>query len=155
MNLKSFTKYLATGEYVPTADAAPFDLAAHDRRFHPKGYKPGDPCKVREQLDAGNISDMAIAEAERTEASEAAPLSVDDRIGVKNNNGSVWYGKVIEVKSPQTVRVAGIGKSTGIKMDVDMEEVDSVLSPDPDTEGQMYYKPAKEYFAEKKKWGTD
>lgn len=174
MNLKSFTKYLATGEYVPTADAASFALDAgidwkadqlvqetlehHDRRFHPNGYKEGDKCNFRERLDRGDLTDMFLDDirfdAEAEEESSSAPLSVDDRIGVKNNNGSVWYAKVIEVKSPKTVRVAGIGKSEGIKMDVDMDEVDSVLVPDPDTEGQMYYKPAKEYFAEGKNSGT-
>lgn len=48
-------KYLAL-------DAAPVDLAAHDRRFHPNGYKPGSPCKVRKSLDKGNIVDLFKAE---------------------------------------------------------------------------------------------
>ena len=71
MNIKSFTKYLATGEYVPTADAAPIDLAAHDRRFHPNGYKEGDRCDVRASLASGDVSDVALAKAEQNECAKS------------------------------------------------------------------------------------
>lgn len=44
----------------------PPNLAAHDARFHPKGYKPGDSCKYREALAKGDDADML----ENAEASE-------------------------------------------------------------------------------------
>lgn len=59
MNEKAFQKYLATGEYVPTEDAAPLtDLQKHDRRFHPNGFDPKQgKCKFREALAEGDIVD--------------------------------------------------------------------------------------------------
>lgn len=51
MDAKAFQRYLATGEYTPTEDAAPASLAAHDKRFHPEGFNPDkDSCKFRESL---------------------------------------------------------------------------------------------------------
>lgn len=68
MNEKSFTKYLATGEYVPTIDEAPLtDLERHDRRFHPQGYKEGDKCQYRERMAAGDYTDAELVDAEREE----------------------------------------------------------------------------------------
>ena len=63
MNERAFQRYLATGEYVPTEDAAPTSLEAHDRRFHPDGYKEGDSCKYREELARGDNADLVVAEA--------------------------------------------------------------------------------------------
>ena len=60
MNHKAFADYLATGNYTPTEDAAPKKdptLAAHDKRFHPQGYKDGDSCKFRDALARGDDAD--------------------------------------------------------------------------------------------------
>lgn len=90
MNLKSFTKYLATGEYVPTSDAAPFDLAAHDRRFHPHGFNPEtDECLVRRQLNKGDDVDDILA-AERDE--ESVPSYLPKGFHVVRNHS--WEDKI-------------------------------------------------------------
>lgn len=74
MNQKAFEKYLATGEYVPTEDARIADsdaikgsLEAHDRRFHPNGYKEGDHCDFRNHLAKGDFSDSSLFEGEDME----------------------------------------------------------------------------------------
>ena len=47
-------KYLAL-------DAAPVDLAAHDRRFHPNGYDPKrDSCGLRDNLDKDDKEDTLL-----------------------------------------------------------------------------------------------
>ena len=86
MNPKSFLEYLKTGAPVPTQDYEAWDLGyvpgrgypdydgyteiepwnrisktplqKHDEVYHPDGYKPGDVCKFRERLDAGDNGDM-------------------------------------------------------------------------------------------------
>ena len=71
MNQKAFEKYLATGEYVPTEDAAPkkrSSLAAHDKRFHPDGFDPKKGrCQFREAMAKGDKSDAALMAAEKKE----------------------------------------------------------------------------------------
>ena len=71
MNQKAFEKYLATGEYVPTEDAAPkkrTTLAVHDKRFHPNGFDPKrGRCQFREAMAKGDKSDAALMAAEKKE----------------------------------------------------------------------------------------
>ena len=69
MDAKAFHRYLATGVYVPTMDAAPLtDLEKHDRRFHPHGFDPRkDRCLFRERMAKGDDTDAALAEAEVAE----------------------------------------------------------------------------------------
>ena len=85
MNKSAFQKYLATGEYVPTLDAAPSSdgrapsrqtsLAAHDKRFHRYGFDPKkETCKFREEMAKGDRSDEGLAKAE---SEEAAPTPQD------------------------------------------------------------------------------
>jgi len=38
-------------------------LEEHDKKYHPGGYKEGDACKVREELEKGDASERALAEA--------------------------------------------------------------------------------------------
>ena len=58
MDNKRFTTYLLTGEYVPAEDAAPIDLAAHDKHWHPDGFDPKkDHCDFREKMKEGDKSD--------------------------------------------------------------------------------------------------
>ncbi len=67
-NYKKAKAYLAA----VAQDAAPVDLAAHDRRYHPNGYKPGDPCAVREAMrkvdEADTLSKEDLVAANRAEA---------------------------------------------------------------------------------------
>lgn len=71
---------------VPAADAGeaaipatggageePPSLAAHDLRFHPEGYRPGDRCKLREALARGDKADLVAAEEEEEEDMLSAP----------------------------------------------------------------------------------
>ncbi len=75
MNERAFQKYLATGEYVPTEDAAPTTLAAHDKRFHPKGFDPKkDHCEFREKLAKQDESDIIATGS----GSEEKPLVARD-----------------------------------------------------------------------------
>ena len=71
MNERAFQRYLATGEYVPTEDAAPkksSSLAAHDKRFHPNGFDPKKGrCQFREAMAKGDKSDAALMAAEKKE----------------------------------------------------------------------------------------
>ena len=67
MNIRLFKQYLATGERTAAMDAAPIDLAAHDKIFHPNGYKEGDRCKVREAMALGDDADR-LEEAGKEEA---------------------------------------------------------------------------------------
>lgn len=43
---------IPTGSRKATAQQLESDLAAHDRRFHPRGFHKGDSCKYREKLAA-------------------------------------------------------------------------------------------------------
>ena len=50
-------------------DDAPLALEAHDRRFHPHGWKEGDSCKFREALEKGDSVDVLMAaEAKESES---------------------------------------------------------------------------------------
>lgn len=59
------------------------DLAAHDRRFHPQGYKKGDTCKYREKLAAAgkmpslNLSAPAAKSTEPKDQGGARSQSPD------------------------------------------------------------------------------
>lgn len=67
-------EYLKTGIVTDAMDADPLNttLAAHDRRFHPKGFDPKrDTCKFREQLAKGDDTDQ-LEKAEREEEAAAA-----------------------------------------------------------------------------------
>lgn len=67
MNQRALVRYLATGEYIPTEDAAPTSLEAHDRRFHPNGFDPKkDHCGLRESMAKGDEIDkyLSVAGAE-------------------------------------------------------------------------------------------
>ncbi len=68
MNLESAKDYLET----VAMDAAP-SLEAHDKRFHPNGYKKGDACKFREELAKGDSADLAAAEKAES-ATPSKPL---------------------------------------------------------------------------------
>ena len=77
MNESAFQKFLATGDFTVTEDAAPKKdptLAAHDKRFHPNGYKEGDSCKFREALAKGDNSDASLAAAEKKEAKQKSNI---------------------------------------------------------------------------------
>ena len=77
MNESAFQKFLATGDFTVTEDAAPKKdptLAAHDKRFHPQGYKEGDSCKFREALAKGDKSDAELAAAEKKEAKQKSNI---------------------------------------------------------------------------------
>lgn len=85
MNESAFQKFLATGDFTVTEDAAPKKdptLAAHDKRFHPQGYKEGDSCKFREALAKGDKSDAALAAAEAVEARKKATTVQGEGIGI-------------------------------------------------------------------------
>lgn len=77
MNESAFQKFLATGDFTVTEDARPKKdptLAAHDKRFHPQGYKEGDSCKFREALAKGDNSDASLAAAEKKEAKQKSNI---------------------------------------------------------------------------------
>lgn len=66
------------------------DLAAHDRRFHPQGYKKGDTCKYREKLAASgkmpslNLSAPAAKPSEPKEqggAQSQGPDPIRQKLG--------------------------------------------------------------------------
>ena len=66
-------------------------------------------------------------------------FKVGDRVGIRNYNGTTWYAKIVSIKSPSEYRVDGIGKSSGLHMDVDEVEIKYVLKKDAD--GDLVYTP--------------
>ncbi|MBQ1428747.1 MAG: hypothetical protein IIZ06_03680 [Kiritimatiellae bacterium] len=68
-----------------------------------------------------------------------AKFKVGDRVGIRNYNGTTWYAKIVSIKSPSEYLVDGIGKSSGLHMDVDEVEIKYVLKKDAD--GDLVYTP--------------
>lgn len=62
-------------------DAAPVDLAAHDRRFHPNGFDPKrDSCGLRDELDKGDSPDAAVSPAPQPQGGNSPQNFTKDAI---------------------------------------------------------------------------
>ncbi len=82
----------ARAELVPAQDAAP-SLEAHDKRFHPGGYKKGDACKFRDELEKGDSADLAAAEKE-----EEGGKDGDKMVKFKKGDKVIYKGQRFWIK---------------------------------------------------------
>lgn len=100
MDEKALIRYLATGDYAPSAvPAEDMSLAEHDARWHPNGYKEGDKCLFRANLDKGDKSDADVANASPKEGGisgiftgSAADYSKPSLLKVGTGEGTQVYG---------------------------------------------------------------
>ena len=100
MDEKAFQRYLATGDYAPSAvPAEDMSLVEHDARWHPNGYKEGDKCLFRANLDKGDKGDVDIANATPKEGGisgiftgSAADYAKPSLLKVGTGEGTQVYG---------------------------------------------------------------
>ena len=59
----------------PANPAQMTDLQKHDAKYHPNGYKKGDKCKYRENLDKGDNADQLDPENVEGDTDEAKPAT--------------------------------------------------------------------------------
>lgn len=83
------------------------------------------------KIVANAMAAHAVARNDRRVAMNMK-FKVGDRVGIRNYNGTTWYAKIVSIKSPSEYRVDGIGKSSGLHMDVDEAEIKYVLKKDAD-----------------------